>query len=386
MHARAAGPTQHQRLQILELREEVPANCATQVVTHGANPGLVSHFVKQALLNIARDTGHPLPRRPETRAEWGRLAMELGVKTIHIAERDTQVCDTHQRRRDEFVNTWSVDGFISEGCYQPAELGFGTHEKRLPEDGHRHEAGFGADNAIYLNKPGSLVQVRSWTPKQGPYIGFLVTHAEAISISDYLTVADEKQGGGDDDGGGGDDDDGGGGGTSRSGGGGGGGRVVYRPTCHYSYLPCDAACVSLNELNGWGHEQSNKHILSDDISAGADELGVLLCGHQKGAYWFGSHLTIEQARAMMPFQNATTLQVTAPVVAAMVWALENPDRGIVEPDEMDWERVLDLSMPYLGDVVGQYTDWTPLSNRGKIYSEEANLDRTDPWQFSNVRM
>src|SRR6516164_6519100 len=28
----------------------------TAVLTHGANPGMVSHFVKQALLNIARDT------------------------------------------------------------------------------------------------------------------------------------------------------------------------------------------------------------------------------------------------------------------------------------------------------------------------------------------
>src|SRR3982750_2585406 len=28
----------------------------TAVITHGANPGLVSHFVKQALLDVARDT------------------------------------------------------------------------------------------------------------------------------------------------------------------------------------------------------------------------------------------------------------------------------------------------------------------------------------------
>ena len=33
------------------------AAAPTAVLTHGANPGLVSHFVKQALLNIAGDTG-----------------------------------------------------------------------------------------------------------------------------------------------------------------------------------------------------------------------------------------------------------------------------------------------------------------------------------------
>ena len=32
---------------------------ATAVVNHGANPGLISHLIKEALLNIARDTNRP---------------------------------------------------------------------------------------------------------------------------------------------------------------------------------------------------------------------------------------------------------------------------------------------------------------------------------------
>ncbi|MEI6201345.1 MAG: saccharopine dehydrogenase NADP-binding domain-containing protein, partial [Enhydrobacter sp.] len=62
----------------------------TAVVAHGANPGLVSHFVKQALMNLARDTGVKTAA-PNSREGWGKLAQRLGVKTIHIAERDTQV-------------------------------------------------------------------------------------------------------------------------------------------------------------------------------------------------------------------------------------------------------------------------------------------------------
>src|ERR1700753_1975281 len=45
----------------------------TAVLTHGANPGLVSHFVKQALLNLANDTG-VVTTVPTTRAEGGQLA------------------------------------------------------------------------------------------------------------------------------------------------------------------------------------------------------------------------------------------------------------------------------------------------------------------------
>ena len=103
----------------------------TAVMTHGANPGLVSHFVKQALLNIAGDTG--VQADPKTREEWAALAAKLNVKVIHIAERDTQTADI-AKRPGEFVNTWSIDGFVGEGN-QPAELGWGTHERALPPDG-----------------------------------------------------------------------------------------------------------------------------------------------------------------------------------------------------------------------------------------------------------
>ena len=155
----------------------------TAVITHGANPGLVSHFVKQALIDLARDADSATAA-PADRAGWARLAERLGVKAIHIAERDTQV-STIPKEPGEFVNTWSIDGFFSEGS-QPAELGWGTHERHFPADGRRHD--FGSRAAIYLLRPGAGTRVRSWTPLEGPYHGFLITHGESISIADYLTV------------------------------------------------------------------------------------------------------------------------------------------------------------------------------------------------------
>ena len=83
-----------------------------------------------------------------------------------------------------------------------------------------------------------------------------------------------------------------------------------------------------------------------------------------------------------PYQNATGLQVTSAVLAGMVWALENPKAGIVEADEMDFRRCLEVQMPYLGPVIGAYTDWTPLTDRPGFFPE--NIDETDPWQFRNV--
>ncbi len=332
----------------LELGRKYP-KATTVVLTHGANPGLISHWVKQGMVNIARDVSGEV-KIPKTREEWGRLAMNLGIKAIHCAERDTQVAEPRKQRL-EFVNTWSVDGFVSEGR-QPSELGWGTHEKHFPPDGGRHD--FGCGSAIYLERPGMSVKVRSWTPDEGPYHGFLITHGEAISIADYLTVREN-------------------------------GKAVYRPTCHYAYHPCDDAVLSNHEMAGRNWVAQPKYrILMDEIFDGVDELGALIMGHSKGAYWFGSRLSIQEARKLAPYNSATSLQVVVGVLGAMVWALENPERGMVEPDELDYRRVLDIADPYLGDIVGKYSDWTPLKDRGWLYQED--VDDTDPWQFKNFRV
>jgi homospermidine synthase len=309
---------------------------------------MVSWMVKIALLDVVRDLGIAADE-PTTRDGWGQLMRRAGVKGIHIAERDTQ------RSRDpkpngKFVNTWSVEGFISEGM-QPSELGWGTHEKTLPPRGHRHD--FGCEAAIYLTQPGAGTRVRSWTPTAQAQHGFMITHNESISIADYFTLRE-------------------------------GGKAVYRPTCHYAYHPCNDAVLSLHEMAGaqWKPQES-QHILSEhDIVDGIDELGVLLYGHAKNAYWYGSQLSIEETRRLAPYQNATGLQVTSAVLAGIVWMLENPEAGIVEADEMDFRRCFEVQRPYLGPVIGQYTDWTPLKDRGVLFPE--TLDQADPWQFSNV--
>jgi homospermidine synthase len=321
----------------------------TAVLTHGANPGLVSHFVKEALLTIARDTGHKI-RAPRDRIGWALLARDLGVKVIHIAERDTQV-SLAPKRPGEFVNTWSIDGFVSEGS-QPAELGWGTHERHFPEDGERH--GFGCDAAIYLQRPGASTRVRTWTPLEGPFHGFLVTHNESISIADYFSLVE-------------------------------GGTVRYRPTVHYAYHPCDDAVLSLHELAGknWAI-QAEKRLLMTEIDKGIDELGVLLMGHANGAYWYGSRLSIEEARRLVPYNNATSLQVTAAVLAGMIWAIQNPKAGVIEADGIDHARILEIARPYLGEMVGAYSDWTPLEGRSVLFPEA--LDTSDPWQFKNFRV
>lgn len=316
----------------------------TAVLTQGANPGLVSQFVKQALADMARESGL------DATGGWAQLACALGIRVIHVAERDTQA-SPRRKAVGEFVNTWSVDAFVDEGL-QPAELGWGTHERTLPADGAHHASGCGA--AIYLERPGLATRVRSWTPLQGAYHGFLVTHAESISIADHLTLRE-------------------------------GGRVVYRPTVHYAYHPCDDAVLSVHEFAGANWRLQAQHrILRDEITSGIDELGVLLMGHERGVYWYGSRLSVHAAREIAPYNSATSLQVVAGILGGMVWALRHPREGLVEPDDIDHEEVLAIARPFLGEMAGVWGDWTPLRGRSELYPEAA--DAADPWQFVNFRV
>jgi homospermidine synthase len=75
--------------------------------------------------------------------------------------------------------------------------------------------------------------VRSWTPAAGAQHAWMITHNESISIADYFTLRED-------------------------------GNVIYRPTCHYGYHPCDDTVLSLHELTGaqW-KPRSRWHILNE---------------------------------------------------------------------------------------------------------------------------
>ena len=345
-------------IQLRKMIEEWGDNKGTTaVVDHGANPGLVSHFTKYALIDIAKKI---LKEKPDdsrrSRLEkalkdknFAKLAQLEDVKTIHISERDTQI--TNQPKEvNEFVNTWSIEGFFEEGV-APAELGWGTHERYVPKNAYFHK--IGPQNQICLNSIGMKTRVRSWVPC-GEIIGMVIRHGEAFSISDRLTVWEN-------------------------------GKAVYRPTVHYAYRPCDAAINSLQELEMRQYKlQTKQRIMSDEIISGRDELGVLLMGHDFKSWWCGSLLDIHESRRLVPHQQATTLQVAVSVVAAAIWMIKNPKRGFLLPDDIDYEEILKIVLPYIKPFVSEPVDWTPLKNLNTKFTK-FDMPRPkdeDVWQFT----
>ena len=327
----------------------------TAIVEHGANPGLVSHLTKKSLFDIATRAikdGKAASGVSEALAveNFPVLAQKLGVKVIHIAERDTQVSDK-PKLLNEFVNTWSVEGFYEEGI-APAELGWGTHEKTLPVNAYQHESG--PKNQICIAQPGATTWVRSWVPKMET-TGMLVRHGEAFTISDHLTVWQD-------------------------------GKAIYRPTVHYAYCPTDAAIASMRELEmqQWSITP-NQRIMNEEIIDGEDRLGVLLMGHPYKSWWTGSLLSIHDSRKLIPKQSATTVQVASAVYAAVAWAMANPNAGYRVPDDLPWREVLGFAEKYWGGYYSEPADWDPLMHRNDLYKGWNNrkYDESDPWQFGN---
>jgi homospermidine synthase len=331
-----------------EIKSWKEKNTTTAILDHGANPGLISSIAKQGLIDIAdqilKGRIESTKRRSLVDAlkkqDFAKIAHLIGLKTIHISERDSQKPLIH-KRENEFVNTWSVVGFYEEGI-APSELGWGTHEKGIPAGAKTHAVG--PQNQIFLDSYGIDNWVESWVPS-GPIRGMVVRHGEAFSLSEFLTYKEN-------------------------------GKVVYRPTVHYAYHPCDDAVQSLEELKARNLRlQDNQRIFAEEITEGKDELGCLFLGHDLGGWWTGSVLDIDESRALVPHQNATTVQVAIGVIAAIIYCIKNPREGVCLPEHLPHDFVLEIAKPYLGEFLSIPTTWRPSRQK----EDKGN------WQFEVFR-
>jgi len=325
--------------EIRKAMDKYPSNGPTICVTHGANPGFVTHLTKRALLKLAAKRGRKI-ETPQTREEWATLMQSLGVKVIHIAEKDSQISQ-EPKRVDEFCNTWSCEGFWSESR-APAEMGWGTHEDKNPENGKSQ------GTAAYLNAPGASVMMKSWVPSYGQYNGWCVQHSESITISEYFS------------------------------------NKKFRPSVYYVYHPCDAAIASLHEMRGCELDFQKEHrILKDEIVDGIDELGVLLIGDDF-AMWHGSQMSIHDARKLVDGENVTSLQVGGSLLGAIVWMINNPQSGYTEPEFLPFDEVLKIGDMYWEPLHTSYTNWTPNQDVNSLFYRE--YDKSNPCKFENFRV
>lgn len=319
----------------------------TMIVDSGENPGVVSAFLKRGLVDIAKAKFLRNPKISSERKKlikyyirnnyFKHLAHELGMKVVHITEKDTQISN-NPRRPNEYCNTWSVAGFAEETS-APAELGWGTHERKMPAEAFSHATG--EKNQICLHLRGCNKLIRSWT-KMGPFVGMLVRHGEAYSISSRFTLhadeikhprsyihdplrnVDNKS------------------------------KAVYRPTVHFVYLPCDAGMATVHKLRENNYELGEPvRNMYDDIISGMDEIGCLIMG-DFGVWWIGTSLDTVETRKLIDSLandiNATTLQAAGGLVAAVIYAINHPNEGFCFVDDVNYKEYLQIAMLFQGPV------------------------------------
>jgi homospermidine synthase len=318
----------------------------TMIPDLGENPGMISTFCKKGLVDIAKsllkNDGVGADRKARIRkyiknGYFKHLAYELGVKTIHITEKDTQIT-REPRKPGEYVNTWSVSGFAEECVWACSEAGWGTHEKKLPMDAHSYRSG--EDNQIYFKNHGCDKYIRSWQ-RSGPYIGMLVRHGESYSISSRLTLYKED--------------------IARP-------RnyvhdplrhtdlpdPVYRPSVYFVYLPCDAGMSSIHEMRAHGYELGKDlRNLYADIISGMDEIACLFIG-DFGLWWTGTSLDIKETRKTIHVNNgeinATGMQAAGGMISGIIYAINNPNVGVCYPDDIDYKVHYKIAKMFQGPV------------------------------------
>ena len=273
----------------------------TAVLEHGANPGLVSHFIKVALRDIARKIIAEKPDDPRRSGPGGQPGTP-GLRPPGPADR--RQGDPHQRARH------AGDRSAQGGQRVRQHL-----EHRGLSRG-RHRAG--RDGLGHARAPAAAGRPRPQPRARQPDLPGAHGHQDVGALLGAQR-RDHRHGG-----------------PPRRGVHhlrppdrlGGPASRVYRPTVHYAYCPTDAAVNSLHELEMRNLDlQPKQRILTDEIVAGRDELGVLLMGHDFTGWWTGSLLDIHESRELVPGQNATTLQVACSVLGAVTWMIRNRARG-----------------------------------------------------------
>ena len=291
----------------------------TALVCHGANPGLISHFAKRAILRLARARGVVTDDRPPV--DWAGLAARVGIAAINLGERDTQAA--HGRPRAS--NTWSIAGFHME----MSERALFAPDACSPDACNEHPGRMRTGNGrsfVELATPAGATCIESWTPGGGRFEGFLTAHPEVMALAELFSRIGPD------------------------------GECEYGPAVKFIYQPCPAARAALLRRDGMSGDVLDDQPLIDEIEVGTDEIGVLLILQSGAAYWYGSTVDMRDARAVGPRINATTLQTASGVLAGLAWLVANPCAGLVEPEDVDSEFVLRLASAYLGDLRG---GWVP---------------------------
>ncbi|MEP0519710.1 MAG: saccharopine dehydrogenase NADP-binding domain-containing protein [Hyphomicrobiales bacterium] len=297
---------------------------ATAITCHGANPGIVSHFAKRLVSIIARRELGSEFSKPTNQPEWAELASKLGITSLIVTEMDSQRPEKMPLEKMA-LNTWSIHGLLEEASEKIC-VPFGTHE---PIRDNIAPFIFDVHGVQYLETPTRSANFYSvgYSPTFGVFSGMIIPHVEAFTIANYFSVRSEI------------------------------GKTLYQPTSYFCYRPCPAALETILNAsqNNW-EPDGPVRVMLEEIEDGVDSLGVMAFRENTSeVVWYGSEVSTEVANSFTTC-NATSLQVIAGLISSIIYVIQNPREGLLEPEDLDTDFILDIATPYLGHVYSQAVD------------------------------
>lgn len=342
---------------------------STIIVTHGMNPGLITHFTCMALTNIA-DRIFKIAKELKIKNKmidtltaacanknYALMAYVMSLKTVHCSERDTQISKL-PRPKNTFQNTWGPYSFYSEGV-DPVQLGWGTHEsstyqpfikRKILVNTPKH----GEQNQIFPHVRGVDLLLKSYVPyvsngkltsKKGDIIGMAISHSENDTANRYLSLYEDNQ-------------------------------LIYRPSNYYVYAPCKSAWDSIDDVKKNKYQMLNNQLAlrQYNIKSGEDAVGSLLLfshdpinkilyndlNNKVTSFWSGTILSLEQTKKLkFKYAGPTTVQVGISLITAIKWMLANPDKGLCFPEDLPHEKIINESAKYLGTIFMDFVPYSP---------------------------
>lgn len=159
------------------------------------------------------------------------------------------------------------------------------------------------------------MKLKSYEPTGGELIGVCIPHAESASLSNLINHRN------------------------------------YRISVYYVYNLPDVAKASVHHMEALKDDYNYYVLKAKDIEMGGyDSVGCLMFFKDK-RYWVGAYQPIERALELSEEINGTCLQVAVSLMSAVKWALQNPTRGIVDPEYVDTDFVLKYCDHWMGDFI-----------------------------------
>jgi homospermidine synthase len=293
-------------------------NSKTILHSHAMNPGLISSFVLYWIDWYVQHNGNSIMKKHLKNQEFGILAKQIGIDSIHVSELDTQTTSI-KYDPNIFYSTWSANGFQEEARDHVQIVGTENIHKQkfgIIKSKIKPHAFFMEDRGMNVEHDSYILNDKLQVVK---YTGMMIPHYEPFSLSEHLSYGE------------------------------------YCPNIYYVYKPCEIASKSLEKLRNNNYNLLNGYVLRGyDINNGFDAVGATIYLTNGNIYWCGSILNIQQSRKFgLKFTGPTCLQIVISMTRAIEYLLNHQKDGLITTEEIPYKYMVENCKKYLGQFICQ---------------------------------